>query len=379
MPLPRGVERHGSSYRARYTVNGRRMTQTGFATSGAAAAWLTQTKADILRGQWIDPQAGTILIKTYAAQWLEDYQTEDSTRATVTSHVNRHIIPEFGDLTLTELRRERVRAWVTKLEKQHKPSYVRSLHGTLARIMHQAVEDDRIRKSPCKGTTLPPDRTDEKRFFTVAEVDRFATAIAGRFRAFVLLAAYTGMRPAELYGLDEDALDLTRGTVSVGQVVARTATGGSRYLRPYPKTSGSIRTLGIPQEIALEVAAHLETYRAGPRDYPGPDGTTVRRSLVFTTPSGTLIRDNDFRTHVYGPGLLAAKLGKARVHDLRHTHAAWLIAEGAEPKKVQRRMGHSSIKTTYDVYGHLFPEADREIVEGLERQLRSIVRKHQAV
>jgi hypothetical protein len=111
----------------------------------------------------------------------------------------------------------------------------------------------------------------------------------------------------------------------------------------------------IPGFLREMLAAHLARNVA--RD---PD------SLVFTNAEGGPLRNSNFRSRVWRPALAAAGLPEdLRIHDLRHTCAALLIAQGAHPKAIQAQLGHSSIQVTLDRYGHLFPDD----MDGLATQL----------
>jgi integrase len=95
-----------------------------------------------------------------------------------------------------------------------------------------------------------------------------------------------------------------------------------------------------------------------PRD---PDG------FVFTAPRGGPLRHNNFYQRIFCPALARAGLpAQVRFHDLRHTCAALLIAQGAHPKAIQAHLGHSSIQVTMDRYGHLFPDALEQLADRLD-------------
>jgi integrase len=92
-----------------------------------------------------------------------------------------------------------------------------------------------------------------------------------------------------------------------------------------------------------------------------PDG------FVFALSNGAPLRTASFRTRVWRPATRAAGLEGLRIHDLRHTAVALWIAAGAGPKEVATRAGHTSVSFTLDRYGHLYPEADRELRDRLDR------------
>jgi integrase len=101
--------------------------------------------------------------------------------------------------------------------------------------------------------------------------------------------------------------------------------------------------VALPDWLAAELAAHLATDNG---------------EYVFTSPNGGPLRRGNFRGRVWRPATARAGLEGLRWHDLRHTHVAFLIAAGVQVKAIQSRLGHSSIKTTLDTYGHLFEGLD---------------------
>ncbi len=106
------------------------------------------------------------------------------------------------------------------------------------------------------------------------------------------------------------------------------------------------RTVVIPRFLRDLLAEHLAGQAGDGRD-----------SFVFSGRAGGLLRNSNFRQRVWQPAVRALGLpSDLRIHDLRHTCAALLIAQGAHPKAIQAQLGHSSIQVTLDLYGHLFPD-----------------------
>jgi integrase len=117
-----------------------------------------------------------------------------------------------------------------------------------------------------------------------------------------------------------------------------------------------VRTVLLPAFLREKLARHLDTYTPS-----APD------AVVFTSPTGAALRNGNFRSRVWKPAVAAAGLSSTlRIHDLRHTCASLLIAQGAPPLLVSRQLGHSSIQITQDRYGHLFPEQFTQLAEALD-------------
>jgi integrase len=120
--------------------------------------------------------------------------------------------------------------------------------------------------------------------------------------------------------------------------------------------------VSVPTFLQDELKAHLG------RPLPGGTGPDA---FIFTTPTGEAIRHNLFYKRVFAPAVRAALHGRVfRFHDLRHTCAAWLIERGASITQIKLRLGHRSITTTIDIYGHLFPSAEPELADLLDAGYR---------
>ena len=121
------------------------------------------------------------------------------------------------------------------------------------------------------------------------------------------------------------------------------------------------RDVALPGFVVEKLARHLELYVPA-----GPD------TLVFTTESGTPLRSPNFGRTVWLPATRSVGLEGLRPHDLRHTSAALLISEGAHPRQVMEQLGHSSIATTMNVYGKVFPNDMDAITDRLEERHRNM-------
>jgi integrase len=152
------------------------------------------------------------------------------------------------------------------------------------------------------------------------------------------------MRWGELAGLQTLNIDRPRERLNVRTSLIE-ASGQPPFLGS-PKTEASERTITLPKIVIDVLDRHLDTY-------PPPDST------VWTTEAGGFLRRGTFGR--IWRRAVAESVGKpCRIHDLRHTHAAWLIAEGEHPKSIQTRLGHSSIQVTMDRYGHLMDGLDEQ-------------------
>jgi integrase len=236
------------------------------------------------------------------------------------------------------------------------PATVKAVYLVLAQVMDAAAVDGYIARSPCTGIRLPSDRgREEMHFGEAGQVDALADAIDDRYRALIYLAAYGGLRAGELVALKVNRVNLLARTVDVvesaSEVRGRLSFG--------PTKTGRVRTIALPRFLADMLGEHIGRY-------PSVDG------YVFTAAKGGPIRHRNFYARHFRPAVARAGLPDGfRFHDLRHTCAALLIANGRHMEEVKDHLGHSSIRVTSDRYGHLFPRARQELADGLEETYRN--------
>lgn len=188
----------------------------------------------------------------------------------------------------------------------------------------------------------------ERRFLTWHEVEHLAAATPEPYNRLVQVAALTGLRQGELFGLRWRSVDLEARTVQV----ARTQVNG---LVGRTKTRSGMRTVAITRKPAVLLGEQRTNGRAA-----GSDG------LVWTGPHGGAIRKDNFMSRVYRPAVARAGLAPLRFHDLRHTYAVLMIAVNAHVKLLQHQMGHASVTITLDLYGHLYPELTGPVMDALD-------------
>lgn len=178
------------------------------------------------------------------------------------------------------------------------------------------------------------------------------------------LATFTGMRRSELLGLQWRSLDLSKGTVSVSQVL-HCLPGGRIVLEP-PKTAKSSRLIPLSQEAVLALRAYREVVEA---DLAQLNSTLTGERLVFSQPDGSPFLPNTV-THAFAKIVLRAGLDGITFHSLRHTHASVMLQQGVSSKTVAERLGHSTVVITLDTYSHVTPGVKEDAASRFEEALR---------
>ncbi len=349
-------------YVARFPLAGRgRFRSQTFDRKRDADAWLTSQTARRDRGDWIDPARASETFGSVADAWMKTRRDlAASTRARDESYMRKLIVPHLGELELRHVTVEALDEWVNHLDEVEgkAPATVRKAFQLAGAVLDRAVTLRKLPANPARvgeGVSLPAMDDTEMRFLSPAEVQALADAVPKRYRALILTAAYTGMRWGELAGLRVKRLDLPQRRLTVAESLAEV--GGAQTFKS-PKTAASRRTLALPAPLVGVLTQHLKKHPA------------VGDGLVFTDPEGGPMRRTNFRRRVWVPAVTKTVGAPMRFHDLRHTHAAWLIAQGEHPKTIQSRLGHASISTTLDRYGHLMPGMDEAAADRLGASMK---------
>lgn len=322
-----------------------------------ASQYLVGLESDKLRGRYSDPRLG----RTRLAGWIREWQAtrtnlSPQTRLRDEASIRNHVLPTLGTVPIGQLGPAHIARWVADLDANGSgPATTRKAYQLLAAALSDAVDNGLIPLSPCRNVKLPKLTSPEMRILEPAEIKALAGAVDERYRAMILAAAYTGLRFGELAALRIERFDALRRTIRVEESLAEIR---GQFMVKSPKSDASRRTVSVPSFVVEELAKHLAE-RA--------DGS----GLLFTAPSGGPIRRTNFRRRIWLPAVQASVGEPCTFHDLRHTHAALLIAVGEHPKVIQGRLGHASIKTTLDTYGHLFEGLDEAAADRLDKVWRS--------
>ena len=307
-----------------------------FANKTDADIWLTMKEAEIRSGDWLDPDAGKVRFGVYADSWINDHVLKPRTEELYRGLLKNHLKPTFGNTYLDDIHEADIRRWrkerLNAGPKQARPfgpvtvaKAYRLLHG----IMATAVDDGRIRRSPCRIKGAGQEHSKERPVVPVVTLVELLDEVPERYRT-LLLATFANLRFGELAALRRDQVDLDHCEVRVDSSTAET--DGGHLIDDDPKSRAGIRIVAFPEDIAPEVRDHLERFAA-----PGLKG------LVFVGPKGGRLRRSNFHKF-WHRARGAVGLPELHFHDLRHTGNTMAAAQGASLKELMERMGHSSTR-----------------------------------
>jgi integrase len=345
---------------------GNRQRRVGtFDTRKEADKTLTAWLADLDKGIAVEPTK--LRMADLLGRWLGDEaaarvrpRTLEDYRATVENHVT----PALGNVPDSKLTVADVQRFRSQMIAKGSPRTAQLAMLRLKQALSWAVSADLLPRNVAAGVKPPPDKAEERRTWTKEEARTFlAEAESDTYSPLWRLLLSTGLRPGEALGPRWRDIDLDQATLSVRQAVVVLPAKDGEKARPViqePKSKAANRTIDLdPATVAaLRVHKDRQTFkRKGAAFWEDHD-------LVFCTGNGRILNPNNvlrnFEANVERSGV--PKIG---VHDLRHTHATWLLFDGIPVTLVSKRLGHAKVSITLDTYSHILPEYERRAVESI--------------
>jgi integrase len=266
---------------------------------------------------------------------------EPGTIARYRAYVRRDIGPVLGAIPLHALSRDDIAAWIRAMTKAGASGKtIKNKRDYLSGALKAAVSAGQLTKNPCEDVRAPRWDRAEMVFLEHDEFQLLLGEVAQYWRPLVEFLVASGCRWSEATALKPQAVDRSAGTV---RITKAWKTGAGGYELGVPKTRKSVRTINVPADVLDKL------------DYTG-EWLFTNSGRGRRNPDGP-VRIHSFNPNVWAPAVKRAQdaglTKKPRVHDLRHTCASWLLQAGRPLPSVQAHMGHESIQTTSDVYGHL--------------------------
>ncbi|GLG00127.1 site-specific integrase [Alicyclobacillus hesperidum subsp. aegles] len=364
------IEKKNGSYR--YIISAGKDPVTGKYKQIWRSGFKTRKEADEkMRAHLAELAGGYVPTRATVEQFLQQFITDHckdmkpSARWTYEYTCQHYIVPIIGSVKLDKLDHPHIHqlydTWSAKLA----PSTVHRIHRVLRTALNYAVKKGYLVKSPMARVDTPERRAARRNTLTVQQArDVLAWLKDRRPGAYMacFLAIYTGMRRGEIAGLQWRDVDWDANVLHVRRT--RMRTDGSEVIGT-TKTEGSERDIVVAKLVMDELRLWREAQEAFCRlvQQPWDDAMFVVRLHDGSAPG----------PYIFAKGLKAAlqKLGYPLVtfHDLRHTHATWLLESGVDLKVVSERLGHSSITVTADVYSHVTRKMQEQAVQKLHEMM----------
>ena len=301
---------------------------------------------------------GDILFADYMEQWLEIIKSSVAvpTFASYSTTVKRIVAPYFREkeVTLKNLTAKDIQEFYIKELQRVSASSVIHYHANIHKALKYAVKIDLIDVNPADKVERPKKDRYVGSFYDADEVNALFNAAKGtKLELPVLFGAFYGLRRSEAIGLKWDAIDFDQNTITIRHTVTSCDLDGKRILvaSDTTKTKSSMRTLPLVPFMRERLLALKEEQQENRRlcgrsyikDYIG---------YVCVNEIGDLIKPH-YVTESFPKLLKANGLRHIRYHDLRHSCASLLLANGVPMKQIQEWLGHSDFSTTANIYAHL--------------------------
>jgi len=275
--------------------------------------------------------------------------------------VRDHMSGPLGATPIDTVDIRHVTRWIQGLESQGlSAKTIKNLHGLFSSAMKTAVRLGYRSSNPCVGVSLPKSTATEDAMcvLTHGEFRILLNSMAPRYKSFIKFLVGTGLRWSEATALQVADVDFNAQTPTVRVTKAWKRGGDGKDYLGAPKTQRSRRTVSLPPVLAEELTAICRGREPDELVFVNARGSRILQHTFWETNWSTAVDRAQSPTHDDGsPDNNAPRLNKRpRIHDLRHTHASWLIAIGEDLPTVQRRLGHESVSTTVNIYTHLMPQ-----------------------
>lgn len=331
-------------YYTDWTGKKRKKNKRGFKTKREAI----QYEAEFVRVAQADMD---MKLASFVDIYLKDKEVELKQRTLRNKRymIQTHVIPYLGEKKMNEISAADIIAWqkAVKENNDFSDAYLRMLQNQVTAIFIHATKIYYLKDNPCKRVKKMG-KSDGRSitFWTLEEYQKFIATYTPGSMHYVMfeILFWTGMREGELLALTMDDVDLGQLQVSITKTYYRM---NKDDVITEPKTENSVRKIAIPQFLADEIKAYYEMLYKHPKD-----------ARLFPIVAEAL--QHTMKYHIQ-----KSEVKKIRVHDLRHSHCAYLINQGVQPLIIKERLGHKDIKITLNTYGHLYPSEQKKIADML--------------
>lgn len=364
-------DRERKRYELRVTIEGTRRKVTG-----RTQAEVVERAEALRRNAELGPGLpAEVTVARFLEHWISEVlplvDIADTTRLQYERMARLYVIPTLGRRRLDQLAPADVRTMLRRLTDQGlSPATIRQARSVLARALRTAESDGLIARNPARLVDGVRQANREGRTLTPAEARTLLTAARGHeYEALVSTMLALGLRKGEALGLAWSDVDLDGAPPRLAVLRALKKDGRGGLYLDEPKTARSRRTVHLPAPLVESLRSHRVRQAEQRLAFgAGWGGHWARRDLVFTNTVGAPL-DPDRVNRKLQELTADAGLGRWTPHELRHSAASLLIAQGVPLKVVSEMLGHSSIRVTADVYGHLLDDARAEAATAMEAAL----------
>jgi integrase len=325
-------------YRVRYRTpdNNRSTQKRGFQTKREAQLFAATVSVSMARGEYISASVGKVTIGELGPAWLERQRghLKASTFRNYELSWGAHVAQRWGDVRVSAVRFSDVQAWVSELSSRRGPGVVRIAYSVLARILDDAVRDRLLASNTARGVKLPKLPPSRNVYLIAEQLQRLANESGHRYKSLVLALGIGGLRLGEAAALRVADVDFLRRRVELRRNAVKV---GNTFVVGSLKSHKN-RSVALPAFVIDELAHACEGKGRDELIWPSPRGGYLSGPSLWKT--------SWLATAVARCQKADPTFPRVTAHDLRHTAASLAISAGANPKVVQRMLGHASAAMT---------------------------------
>lgn len=339
----------------------------------AAEDELTRQLELLRTNKFIEPSTTTF--SQFAEKWLDFIrgQVAGKTAERYSEIVKKHLIPEFGNIVLSQIRPTMIQDYYARAFSSGRrdgrgglnPQTIQHHHRVIRQLLKRAVDLQTLAYNPADSAKAPRPKPRELVPPTDKEVAALVEHAKGtRIHVPLLVAIGSGVRRGELLAARWSDLDMEAGKLAIRQSLEETK--GSLAFKP-PKTKKGQRVIVLSQSLITVLRRH-RAEQAAARLALGP--AYQDHDLIFGGPDGQPWRPSAFT----GSFIELAKRARVatHLHMMRHYHATQLLQQGIHPKVVSERLGHANISITLDVYSHVVPGLQEQAAAKFDTTLQAL-------
>lgn len=265
--------------------------------------------------------------------------------------IEAHILPYFKDRPMNSITPSDIIQWQNEMRtKGFAQTYLRMIQNQITALFNHVSNIYGPGNNPCKKVKkMGKADADKLDFWTKDEYDKFISGMEEGDRYYTIFEVrfWTGCREGEMLALTKSDIDFARNQISISKNYYRAE---GRDIITTPKTEQSARIIDIPQFLTQELKDYVDKLY----------GISDDERIFPIVPEAV--------QHKLKRECEKSGVKKIRVHDLRHSHVAYLIHQGVEPLIIKERLGHRDIKMTLNTYGHLYTNQQRKVADMLNNQ-----------
>jgi integrase len=338
---------------------------SGFKTKKEAEAACAAMITDYERGTLtVTAAKGRDTVESFMRDYLENVLKNDVEANTLegkVSNMNNYIIPALGNIKLKKLTPMQVQSFINDLKKEVGSGTILNIMRLVNQTLTKAEEWGYVTKNVASLTSKPSYKPKKFEVWNKEQFEQFLKSSRdSRFFAYYLIGLTAGLRPGENSALSWEYVDFKNNTIRIERNAIWTKEKGI-HIKPTPKNDASRRIISVPES----VMSYLKKYKLA---------QLPNELNLVTQGIKSPIAYNSVLNQIFEEDVAKTDLPKIRLHDLRHTHATYLLSPppfglGQSIKAVSERLGHAKTTTTMNTYAHVLPNMQESLADELEKSL----------